>query len=138
MSKDKIVNLCDYHADSLGWDVCSEGQEEGCAVYQAQLRGVQPAQVLLDHYRATMTLAEARERVEQNIAIGRSGWADPQLLAALEKIVAASAPGESAVMAQRELLQELERRLLKDGMREQINPFDLEAVIAELKTEQGL
>jgi len=133
-----IVNLCNYHTDSLGWDVCSEGQEEACEVYQAQLRGAEPAQILLEHYRATMTLAEARERVQQNIAIGRSGWADPQLLAALEKIVAASAPSESTAMAQRELLEELERRLLKDGMGEQINPFDLEATIADLKTEQGL
>ena len=22
---------CDYHADSLGWDTCSEGQEDRCS-----------------------------------------------------------------------------------------------------------
>ena len=49
------------------------------------------AGLLLDHYRATMTLEQALARVARNIEVGRSGWADPELLAALEKVHAAAA-----------------------------------------------
>jgi len=126
--------LCDYHSDSLGWDACSEGQEEQCDVYLATINarqtGVDPsfshAQALLNHYRATMTIEQARQRITDNIMVGRSGWADPQLLAALEKVNAAA--GERAT-----IIDEIGKRLLQQGMGEALNPFDVEAILAEMK-----
>ena len=69
--------------------------------------GKTPAQVLLDHFRETMTLPEALDRVQRNIEVGRQGWADPELLAALEKVYAAAAAHTQADSIRREFLDEL-------------------------------
>lgn len=44
----------------------------------------------LEHYQRNMTLAQALDRIQTNIDIGREGWSDPELLAALEKVHAAA------------------------------------------------